>query len=115
MAAELNLTIEKKSAFQRRLIYKDSNGRAINLTGWTAKLQIKPAADSVTVLIELSTTNGRIALGGNAGFIDLYVSVADTTSIAWTTGVYDLLLTPADGKSRRLVQGTMTASPGVTA
>ena len=114
MATNLNLVIEQKAAFERRLVYQDVTNRPVNLTGYTAKLQVRATVDAVAVLLELSTENGGIVLGGKSGRIDLYISGAATTALNWTTGVYDLILIPPNGRPRRLVEGTMTVTPGVT-
>lgn len=114
-AATLNLTIEQKAAFSRRLIWKDKDGKRVDLTGYTAKLQIKNAASDVTPLFELTTANGRIALGGKNGQIDLSITGADTTAITtWTKGVYDLVVISATSVPTRLIEGTVKVSPGVT-
>jgi hypothetical protein len=44
---------------------------AINLTGYTARMQVRSTLESAEALIELTTANGRIALGGSAGTITL--------------------------------------------
>lgn len=60
-----NLVIEQKATFLKRLTYRDKFKKPINLTGCTARMQIR-AADG-TVICDLSTENGRIALGGTTG------------------------------------------------
>lgn len=114
-AATLNLVIEQKAAFSRRLVWKDKNGKRVDLTGYTAKLQIKNLAGDVAALFELNTSNGRIALGGKNGQIDLSITGTDTAGItSWTKGVYDLVLTSAGGVRTRLIEGSVKVSPGVT-
>ena len=86
----------------------------VDLTGWTARMQIRPRIDSPTVLKELTTLNGGIVLGGVLGSIEIVMSNAETAAINWVSGVYDLGLISAGGKVRRHFYGTVTVSPEVT-
>ena len=110
-AAKLNLTVEQGATFSKRLIWRDSKKRAVTLTGYTARMQIRAASDSAPLLFELSTQNGRITLPGN-GVIQLEISVADTFNVEG--GVYDLVLFAPNGDRYRLVQGKVVVSVAVT-
>jgi len=110
-AAKLNLTVEQGADFSKRLVWRDKNKRPVNLTGYTAKMQVRSSAGSPTVILELSTTNGRISLPGS-GAIELTIASNDTETI--TSGVYDLKLYAPDGKEIRFIEGKLTVTPGVT-
>lgn len=52
-ASTLNLpVIEKGATYRHTLTWTDSTGTAINLTGCTAKLQVRASAASSTVILE---------------------------------------------------------------
>ena len=112
-AAKLNLTVEQGATFTKRLIWRDQKKRPINLTGYTAKMQIRESSSSDQVLFELSTENGRITLPGS-GVIQLSISVPDTFLV--TGGAYDLVLfAPGQtGEQYRLIQGKVVVSAAVT-
>lgn len=55
-----------------------ADGSPVNLTGYTADFKIKSLYG--TVVLEHSTTNGRIALGGSLGTLTLTVA-ADTSGL----------------------------------
>ncbi len=112
-AATHNLTIERGATYTQRLTWKDPAGTAINLTGYTARMQLRPRIGG-PVLIELTTENGRIALGGSAGTIDLTIAAADTTTLPTSTVKYDLELISAGGLVYRLIEGAVTITPNVT-
>ena len=114
MATIQNFTIEQNATFKKRLIWKATTGKPVNLTGYTAKLQIRDTALSAAVLFELSTANGRISLTPVPGVIDLVITDEDTGAISFTSGVYDLNMFLPDGSVRRLIQGKITVSAGVT-
>ena len=84
----------------------------VNITGYTAVLQIRPFVLSTSILYDAS---GNLTLGGAAGTILLSIPAGSTEGFTWWQGVYDLLLTSSDGSySVRLFQGKVTVSPGVS-
>lgn len=92
----------------------ESTATPVNLTGCTAKAQIRPKIGSPEVLLELSTSNNRIVLGGAAGTIQLKVSDEDTALFSWNAGVYDLFVYFPDGSAIPRMLGNVTVTPGVT-
>lgn len=113
-AGVYDIVADQGSTFSRRITWKNSAGTPIDLTGYTAKMQVRETVDSATVLLELSTTNSRITLGGVAGTIDLTASATVMAALAWGQYVYDLELTSAGGVVTRVVMGSFTVSGEVT-
>lgn len=114
-AANYTLGIEQGSTLSLLLTWKDSNGTAVNLTGYTARMSLKSSFTSTTTILSLTTSNGRITLGGSAGTIQLTVSATDTAALtAPQTGVYDLELVSGSSVVTRLIQGTFSITPEVT-
>jgi len=114
MAAIRQLEIEKGATYQRVWTLTDSAGNLYNLTGYTAAMEVRDDYDG-TVLLTLTTANGRLALGGALGTITAEVSATITAAIDWSDGVYDLEIThTACGYVKRVLQGTITVSDNVT-
>jgi hypothetical protein len=113
LAGTYNMIADQGATFDRVITWKDSNGAVINLTGYTAKMQVRTATDATTSLIELSTTNGRITLGGALGTITLNVAAADM-NFAGGVYQYDLELTSGAGVVTRLIMGSFTMRAEVT-
>lgn len=116
-AVKFNLKIEENAAFQKTFIWKDGRGRPINLTGYTAKMQIRERNDDTSpVLLELTTENGQIVITPLAGKVELKIPGSVTDPLTWKTAYYDLMLIPATGidDAIRLVEGSVRVSPGVT-
>ena len=80
----------------------------VDLTGYTASMQIKPYPLSSTILYDASSD---ITLGGAAGTIALVIPASATAGFTWWSGVYDLLLTDPYGNVTRLLSGTVTVCP----
>lgn len=84
-----------------------------DLTGCTAKAQFREKY-GMPVLLELSTTNGDIVLGGPAGTIEMTASAEQTDSIAIKRGRWDLELTYTNGDVKRILMGVLYNSLAVT-
>lgn len=113
-AAPYDITIEQGATWRTTLTVKDATGTTVDLTGYTARMQIRPSVESTTVLLELNTTGSGITVTGPAGQIALLITATATTGINWTGAVYDLELTAPSGDVTRLLQGRVTLSPEVT-
>lgn len=87
---------------------------AVDLTGCTARLQVRQKVTSPVVLLELTTENSGIQLGGVDGRITLSLSAAQSAAIAWKTGVYDLEIVFGNGDVRRLLAGSAVVLPEIT-
>ena len=110
-----NITVYQGATFRLPLTWKTGDpAAAVNLTGYTARMQIRSSVTSPTDLLELTTENGGITLGGVAGTINILITATDTAGQAWRTGVYDLELIAGSGDVRRLLEGTATLVPEVT-
>jgi hypothetical protein len=112
-ATTYDLTIEQGANFSQVITYKE-DGVAVNLTGYTARMQVRATLESASTLVELTTANSRIALGGAAGTISLTISATDTAALTAGRGVYDLELVSGSGIVTRLLQGVATISRNVT-
>lgn len=110
-AVEYPLTIEQGSTFQKQFRWK-VDGQVMNLTGYTAKMQLRRSHSS-PVVFELSTTNNRILLGGNTGVVSLELTPQETSSIPAGNFVYDLEVS-FGSVVRKLIRGTVVVIAEVT-
>lgn len=113
-AAIYNFEIEQGTSLIKSVVWKDSNGVPIVMTGYTARMQIRETIDSDDILLELSTTNSKIVLTPAQGKITLEFDPDDTSGAYWTRGRYDLEVISADGFVTRLLKGKVTLSKEVT-
>lgn len=101
------------ATFSRQVEWQAPNGTPINLTGRTARMQVRPAVDSDEVLVSLTTENGRITLGGALGTIDLLIDAATTADLPAGRHKYDLEVV-FGATVDRVLQGTFVVDPEVT-
>ena len=109
------LTILQGETFSHQLVWKAGVPAVpVDLTGCSARMQVRSVVTSGAVLLELTTGNGRIALGGLDGTLTLQLTAAETEALTWRNGVYDLELVHPGGQVRRLAEGSVKVKPEVT-
>lgn len=110
------------------------NDEEVNLTGYTARAQVRAAPGLGDELLDLTTTNGKIVLGGAAGTINLTGVTVAAIQDLWTAaiaasarqagvvdgraayllGAWDLYIINPSGTPRRLLQGPCLIVPSAT-
>ena len=111
-----DLMIIQGATLDETFTWKDSAGVAVNLTGYTARMQIRNERGGATLYETLTTvpTEG-ITLGGAAGTIRIERTPVQTGAYTFERGVYDIELTvTATGVVTRLIEGAVVVSRQVT-
>lgn len=118
-AAKLDLKIEQYATFtvDFQVGTPSVDGQSTvpdNITGLVPRMQVRATADANEILVDLNVGNGRIkVLSPTEGKLQLSLSATDTANLHWSEAVYDLVLVGQYG-TRRLLEGTVRVSPGVT-
>lgn len=86
----------------------------VDITGYTAIMHIRSKQPSDEVILELSTANNRIILGGTNGAIELEIDSTDTAALKKGKYVYDLKLISAGSVTTRFIQGKISIDSQVT-
>jgi hypothetical protein len=98
--------------WSRLFIYKDANGNPIDLTGWTAKMDIRTKKGG-DLLYSLAIGSG-IVNGGTNGTIAWTLTIAQTTTLKGSP-VYDLVLTNAGAtQAFAILTGNLNITQRVT-
>jgi hypothetical protein len=108
-----NTTIDQGSVWTVVLVYTDSNDTPVNLTGYTAAMQLRQNYNSDVADLTLTTANGGITIVGATGTITINATAAQTGDLDPGFYVYDLELTSGSNISR-LIQGQLTVAEQVT-
>lgn len=86
----------------------------VNLTGYTARMQIRAKLADTTTIDEYTTQNGKISID-TAGFgIILQVDATTTAAYTFSSGVYSLELVSPLGVVTQLCTGNITLIKEVT-
>lgn len=115
-ATTYDIVIEQGATFALNLVYRNDAGTPVDLSGYSARMQVRETFASDSTLLALTSAAG-ITLGGAAGTINIEASDETTSAIpirqiVWA--VYDLELVPPNGKALRLLQGAAEIRPEVT-
>lgn len=89
-------------------------GTALNWNGFTAKMQVREAADSTAYLLSLATGGSGITLGGTAGTILVNISNAQSAAVSAGSYAYDLELISSSSAVTRILQGAFNVIGQVT-
>jgi hypothetical protein len=110
--AKYSITYPQGSTLKYQLTYMI--GRfPVNLTGYSARLQVRETHRSPNTLVSLTTENG-ITLGDKQGTIQIVIPADVTTYFHPTNYVYDLELVSPGGEVTRILEGTFKVTPEVT-
>lgn len=109
-----NITVEQGATFTLSAVYKDSAGAVVDLTGYTARMQIRKRKSTTTTLSDSTTANGEIAITALSGLVVVTIPAATTADFEGKTAFYDLELEDAAGTVTRLLEGVVTISKEVT-
>lgn len=112
-AATYNFLCEQGATLQRTLQYRNEAGDIINLTGATARMQVRAEVEATAIIIELTTANSRIVINGAQGEIDLIITAADTSALPLGNHYYDLELVQGTFVTR-LIEGRFFVKAEVT-
>ena len=105
LAGNYNIVIDQGATYSQVFTWQDSNGDPVSLVGWTARMQVRRRMPSTGTLVDLTTENGGIVLGGAAGTVTVSIAATATDDLPVGEHVYDLEL--VNGSTvERLVMGS---------
>ena len=105
MTAKYQIEIQQGADFERIITWIDGNSTPIDVTNYTAKLQIRNRIESENTLLELSTGNGGIIIGNIDGKITIKIDAATSSAFIWSEGIYALEITSPMNITARLIEG----------
>jgi hypothetical protein len=111
-AGKLNITIEQGATFRLECTWLVDD-EPVNLTGYTARLQVRESHDSAEPMLDIDSDE-EITLGGVLGTIVIVVDDEVTENLTAGNWVYDLELESPAGAVDRLLEGRAAVTPEVT-
>ena len=121
--AIIDLIIYQGATYWKEWAWLDGSGNPIDLTNYTARMQIRNKLADTTYLLEILSTgpvSQKLYIGGKVegdptnGKYGIWLAASVTEAITWTSGVYDLELEASDGYVRRIQSGKVKVSKEVT-
>jgi len=108
-----NDTLDQGATYNLVVVYKDANDTPIDITGFSAFMQLRENFDSTVADLTLTTANGGISINGPLGEITITATAAQTTTLTSDYYLYDLELVNGSAVTR-LLQGQITVNSEVT-
>jgi hypothetical protein len=109
-----DIKVRKGANFKLNIACQNDDRSAKDLTGYTAKAQVRATYGAAVALMDASTANGQITINAPGGIVMINVPQATTEAMNWTSGVWDLEITSAGGVIDRIVEGFASLSQEVT-
>jgi hypothetical protein len=88
--------------------------KPVDLTGYTARMQIREKIDSATVIHELTTENSGIVINNTNKTITLVIPSTTTANFTFTSAVYSLEMIDSLGKVKTISTGGVSLKKEVT-
>ena len=108
------LNIDQGANLSLEVTLRDINKTPLNLTGYTARMQLRTSYTAPEVILELTTENSRIVITPLTGVVMLLLDAVTTAALVAKNYVYDLELVSPTGFVFRALQGEAIVSPEVT-
>ena len=126
-AGKYSFIIEQGTTTQFEIQYKDVNSTPVDLTGYGAKMQIRPSIDSTEAYLTLSSSLQADGTGLNmsgsdgnkpptSGSIGIIISSTTSSLLNFSQAVYDLEIYSSENPPRvvRVLEGQVKLSKEVT-
>jgi len=110
MALVANLSIDQGSDFQSVIYVETAEGTVANISGYTARGQIRKTYGSTTAYSFTAVISNP-----SAGQITITLDAATTSSLKYGRYVYDVeVINQSSGEVTRVIEGQVDVSPRVT-
>lgn len=108
MATTYNLSVDAGATYSVEFEYTNDDGSIFDLTGYTAKMQIRDMPSSPTFVLEVTPTITVLT-----GIISVTLTATQTATLTNSSYVYAIELYGSGGFVIRAVEGVVTVSPEV--
>lgn len=129
-AGKYSFIIDQGTTVDFRIEYKDSNNLPIDLTNYEARMQLRTAKESQTVICTLSSSvapdgtglylmpfSGSVQLPKSSGSIGIVISAASSSGFNFSEAYYDLEIMSGSAPTtyvNRILEGKVKLSKEVT-
>jgi len=86
----------------------------IDVTGFTAALQVRAVATDASPAFEFKNANSRVTIGSTNGLITFSMTAADSAALTLGDYVYALEVIDASGNNIAVMSGKFKVIPGAT-
>jgi hypothetical protein len=114
MAGQKNFEVDQNTTFTFIVEYRDNAGSPINLTGVSAKMQVRDTKGGSKLAFTLTSPSGGITIDAPNGKLTIRMTPTQTNKLFYPKSSYDLMLTDSNLVKTKLIEGFLTLSRSVT-
>lgn len=114
MAGQKNFEVDQNATFSFVVEYKDENDNAIDLSGASAKMQVRDTRGGTKLAVTLTSPSGGITIDGPNGKLTVKMTPTQTSKIFYPKSSYDVMVVDSNGNKIKLLEGFMTLNRSVT-
>jgi hypothetical protein len=114
MAGQKNFEVDQNTTFSFIVEYKDNNGLPIDLTGASAKLQVRDTKGGSKLAFTLTSPLGGITITPLLGKLTIKMTPTQTSKLFYPKSSYDIMITDSNTNKIKLLEGFITLSRSVT-
>jgi hypothetical protein len=114
MAGQKNWEVDQNTTFSFIVEYKDPDDNVIDLTGASAKLQVRDTKGGSKLAFTLTSPSGGILIDGAAGKVTVKMTPTQTNKLFYPKSSYDIMVTDSNSNKIKLLEGFLTLSRSVT-
>ena len=114
MAGQKNWEVDQNTTFSFVIQYRTKSGDPIDLTGATAKMQVRDTKGGSKLAFTLTSPSGGITIDTATGKLNIRMTPTQTNKLYYPKSAYDIMLIESNGVKTKLVEGFLTLSRSVT-
>ncbi|NDB82815.1 MAG: hypothetical protein EB127_08750 [Alphaproteobacteria bacterium] len=114
MAGQKNFEVDQNATFSFIVEYKDNDGLPIDLTGSTAKMQVRDTKGGSKLAFSLTSPAGGITITPLLGKLTIKMTPTQTNKLFYPKSSYDIMVTDSNGNKIKMLEGFLTLSRSVT-
>ena len=114
MAGQKNFEVDQNATFSFIVEYKDNNGLPIDLTGSTAKMQVRDTKGGSKLAFSLTSPAGGITITPLLGKLTIKMTPTQTNKLFYPKSSYDIMVTDSNSNKIKIIEGFLTLSRSVT-
>lgn len=110
--SDIDIQLVRGSSINFSIVWGGAND-PVDVTGFTANLQVKTNASDVSAAFEFKNANSRVTIGSTDGLINFLMTAADSAALTLGSYVYALEVVDATGKNMLVMSGKLKVIMGV--
>jgi hypothetical protein len=115
MAGQKNFEVDQNATFTFQIQYTEEDKvTPIDLTGATAKMQVRDTKGGTKLAVTLTSPVGGITINGPTGTLDIKMTPTQTNKLFYPKSSYDVMVIDSNGNKIKLLEGFLTLNRSVT-